>query len=213
MLVLIIRNDRRQYCGDRMYPDLYIYSISRSIVCQNYNGYHKEWSFRCRITRSTLEFPPAGALAIWECSWAASLSQVLSSPFWGRLADRTGRWTMVASVTLAGLAGILMLVLDRIPAIPTSSFVLSIPVIFLGFAIAGVRLGRKTYLVDSAPDEKRPLYVALNNTIAGVLILICGGLGVLIDILGIQALIFLFATLAFFGAASSWQLPEASQIV
>lgn len=153
----------------------------------------------------------AGELGLFVI--AASLSQVLSSPFWGRLADRTSRWTMMLSAGLAGFAGALVLLMDWIPAIPTNPYLLAVPVMIIGFAIAGVRLGRKTYLVDGAPAKDRSLYVALSNTIAGVLILLGGGLGFIADAFGIQTLIALLALLAFIGVASSWRLPEASQMV
>jgi MFS family permease len=152
----------------------------------------------------------AGDLGVFVI--AASLSQVLSSPFWGKLADRTSRWTMMLSAGLAGTAGILMLGLDWIPAIPSNAYILAIPVMIIGFAIAGARLGRKTYLVDGAPDEKRPLYAALTNTIAGGLIILGGGLGFVADRFGIQVLMIILVALAFVSAASSYRLPTAENL-
>jgi MFS family permease len=46
-----------------------------------------------------------------------------------------------------------------------------------GIAHAGVRLGRKTWLVDAAPDEHRPTYVATANTVIGGVTVVGGGLG------------------------------------
>lgn len=143
---------------------------------------------------------------------AASLSQLLSSPFWGLLSDRTSRWTLMLSALLAGLAGVFILLVNRIPIIADNPYVLALPVIIIGFAIAGVRLGRNVYLVDAAPADDRALYVALSNTIAGGLILLGGGLGFIADSFGIQILIGVLAALAFTGAISSWLLPEAQQM-
>jgi MFS family permease len=139
---------------------------------------------------------------------AASLSSVLSSPLWGRFADRTSRFTMVSSAGLAGLAGLFILVLNTFDQIPKTTLTLAIPLVIIGFAIAGVRLGRKTYLVDGAPSNERPLYVAVSNTIMGILTLIGGGLGLIADWFGIQILIGILMVLAFVGMITSWRLPE-----
>ena len=116
------------------------------------------------------------------------------------------------SALLAGLAGVFILLMSRIPIIADNPYVLALPVIIIGFAIAGVRLGRNVYLVDAAPADDRALYVALSNTIAGGLILLGGGLGFIADSFGIKILIGVLVALAFTGAISSWLLPEAQQM-
>jgi hypothetical protein len=120
---------------------------------------------------------------------AASASQVLSSPLWGRLADQSSRMVMILSSGLAASAGILAIILGNLPGLSTIAIALAIPVLMLGFAIAGVRLGRKTYLVDDSPEIQRPLYVAVSNTITGGLILLGSGFGFIADYYGIQILI------------------------
>jgi len=45
----------------------------------------------------------------------------------------------------------------------------------LGVSHAGVRLGRKTYLVDMATGNQRTAYVAVSNTVIGFLLLVVGG--------------------------------------
>lgn len=140
---------------------------------------------------------------------AASLSQVLSSPLWGRLADRSSRMVMILSAGLAMAAGVLASIIGNTSNLASSSFAFAVPVMMVGFAIAGVRLGRKTYLVDGAPELERPLYVAVSNTIIGVLTLIGSGLGFIADSFGIRFLIYTLTGLAFIAALVSYRLPEA----
>lgn len=140
---------------------------------------------------------------------AASFSSVLSSPFWGRFADRSSRFTMVASAALAGAAGIYVLLVDQAAALPATTLSLAVPVVLIGFAVAGARLGRKTYLVDSAPETQRPLFVAVSNTISGGLILLGGGLGVVAERFGLIALIGLLTAFAGGAILTGWWLPEA----
>lgn len=52
------------------------------------------------------------------------------------------------------------------------------PFLFFALSIAhsGVRLGRKTYLEDIAEGDQRTDYVAVSNTVIGVLLLLAGTL-------------------------------------
>lgn len=140
---------------------------------------------------------------------AASVSQVLSSPFWGRFADRSSRGVMIVSSAMAALAGLLALGFGGLLKPPVSSVLMAIPVLVLGVAVAGVRLGRKTYLIDGTPDVDRPLYVAFSNTIIGVLVLAGGGLGFILEWLGVRMLMLSLVILAAGGALASTLLAEA----
>lgn len=77
---------------------------------------------------------------------------------------------------------------------------------------AGLRLGRKTYLVDGAPSDERPLYVAVSNTLMGVVTLFGGSLGLVAHFLGTRALILLLIVLALFAAGICRTLPEAGEM-
>lgn len=143
----------------------------------------------------------------------ASLSQVLSSPLWGRFADRASQVVMAASGVLAALAGALALVIGLGPPVLRSAYLFSFPLMIVGFAIAGVRLGRKTYLIDGAPAEDRPLYAAVSNTFLGIVALAGGGLGFLAHALGVSAMMVFFMITALAGAFVSFRLPRAVDLV
>lgn len=143
---------------------------------------------------------------------AASFAQVVSSPILGRLSDRTSRWVMISSGILAGLTGVYALALSWFGSDGINIYLLGIAVTIIGFSRAGVRLGRKTYLVDGAPEMDRPLYVASSNTIIGALTLIAGGLGFIAQAAGIRFLLGILILLAFAGAAISFSMPEAEHL-
>lgn len=76
---------------------------------------------------------------------------------------------------------------------------------------SGVRIGRKTYVVDVAEGDVRTTYVAVGNTAMGVILLVVGGISSALAVIGVQwALVFL-AVLGIIGAVSAVSMPEVSR--
>lgn len=141
------------------------------------------------------------------------LASVISSPFWGYFSDRSSRTVLVLSGLMGALAGIIAIVIATGPEVIQTIWLYTSVFIILGIAEAGVRLGRKTYLVDAAPTNERPLYVAFSNTSIGILAVAAGSLGFIAQIFGINTLITLLAMLGFAGAAAAWWMPEADRMM
>jgi hypothetical protein len=143
---------------------------------------------------------------------AVGLADVLSSPFWGRLSDRSSRTVMMLGASLAIVVGVSILVVGALPEAWKTASLLAPVFLLAGFAQAGVRLGRKTYLVDGAPELERPLYVAFSNTIIGVLTLAGGALGLLAEAFSLPLLLIVFVVLTVLGALVCWRMPEAEKM-
>jgi len=144
---------------------------------------------------------------------AVGIANLVSSPIWGRVADRvSSRRVMVLGGLTSVAASVLALVLahlgsGRVPAL------LYAPVFLLaGLAIAGIRLGRKTYLVDATHDRDRPLYVSLSNTLSGVATFALGGLGVIAQTAGLEILLVVLLALSLGGALLAQLAPEAEEM-
>lgn len=76
---------------------------------------------------------------------------------------------------------------------------------------AGVRVGRKTYVVDVAEGDLRTTYVAVGNTTMGLVLLVVGGISSVLATIGVSwALVFL-AILGLAGAGSALTMPEVSR--
>ncbi|HKJ79113.1 MAG TPA: hypothetical protein VKA10_06240 [Prolixibacteraceae bacterium] len=78
----------------------------------------------------------------------------------------------------------------------------------LGVAHSGVRLGRKTFVVDLAGGNKRIDYVAVSNTIIGFILLITGGITALASLISTEGAILALSLLGVAGAYTSSTLPE-----
>jgi len=141
------------------------------------------------------------------------LASVISSPIWGYFSDRSSRSVLGISGLLAALAGVLALGIAALPETIQSTWLYTSVFIVLGVAEAGVRLGRKTYLVDAAPAAERPLYVAFSNTSIGLLAIAGGGMGVIAQVFGIHGLVLLLVLLGLAGAVSAWWMPEADNML
>lgn len=148
----------------------------------------------------------SGLGALMIASGAASF---LSAPIWGRLSDRSSRQVMSAAAALAGITGVGTAAIAwwapeslRIWWFPAAYFLLSV-------AHAGVRLGRKTHLVDIASAENRATYVAVSNTIIGVMLLVGGAFAGAAASFGAAGAIFILALVSLVGAVSALRLDEA----
>jgi hypothetical protein len=163
------------------------------------------------LDAKTLTDNTASSLGIFVI--ATSLAQVLSSPVWGRFSDRSSRTVMMLGGGLAVVAGIMALLFGVLPLSWQTAVLYAAIFLLLGIAQAGARLGRKTYLVDAAPADDRPLYVAVSNTLIGVLTLAGGAFGLISAIFGLRVLLAIFIGLAFLGVIASWLMPEAGDMI
>lgn len=143
---------------------------------------------------------------------ANGLAGSLSAPFWGYMSDQSSKRVMIIAATGAGALGIFTFI-----AITNDlSWVINevgLAVIFLVLNImhGGVRLGRKVYLVDMATVENRAVYVALSNTIIGVLMLFGGLVGLIGDWLGAHAIVLFLGAMSLFAAFFIKSLPDVSE--
>lgn len=140
---------------------------------------------------------------------ADGIASLVSAPFWGRFADVSSRRVMVRAGTGAAAVGIaLVAVVHGLPALAASSWLY--PLFFFALAVShsGVRLGRKTYIVDLAGGNKRTDYVAVSNTVIGVVLLLAGSVGALTTLLPTSGIILILAAMGLAGAGLSSRLPE-----
>lgn len=146
---------------------------------------------------------------------AGSLAGFISGVIWGKLADNNSRRVMhltaLATAAICATAAAVAYLSQHQPAIlsPQLSFWLLVLLFFLlSVTHEGVRLGRKTYLVDMASGNRRTDYVAISNTLMGVLLLLIGLVGAAIAQLSLVAIVATFALLTAVAAWLSLRLPQ-----
>ncbi len=139
------------------------------------------------------------------------LAGLVSSPVWGRWADRSSRQVFAAASALAALLSIAVAVAAWL-GLSGSTALVFYPLAFfgLGVAHAGVRLGRKTYLLDMSGGNRRTDYVAVSNTAIGALLLVSGALGALAAMVSVPGTVLLLGLCGLMGAAMSLRWEEVS---
>ncbi|GEN23341.1 MFS transporter [Halomonas cupida] len=143
----------------------------------------------------------------------SGLASMIAGPIWGSRADASSRRVMrdaaVGTLLCCCLGGVIPLLPG---AISTSVWPYALVYALLVIVHSGVRLGRKTYIVDMANAENRALLIALSNTLTGVLMLVVGGLaGATAYVFGPVALLLMLAATALLAAWFAMRLPEVEQ--
>lgn len=142
---------------------------------------------------------------------ADGLASLVSAPFWGRFADVSSRRVMIIAGGSAGLVGVALVALvNGIPILADSQWIYPLFFFVLAITHAGVRMGRKTYIVDLAGGNKRTDYVAVSNTVIGVVLLLAGSIGALTAVVPISIVILILAAMGIAGAVMSARLPEVT---
>lgn len=142
---------------------------------------------------------------------ANGLATSLSAPFWGYMGDRSSRSVMAIAAAGAGLLGLftfIAVVLDWSWA--TGEIGMAAIFLVLNIMQGGVRLGRKVYLVDMASAENRAAYVAVSNTVIGVMMLVGGLVGLMGDWFGAAATVLILGLLSLMAATYIMTLPDVS---
>ncbi len=139
---------------------------------------------------------------------ATGTASFLSAPLWGRMADRSSRRTMAVAALLAAVAGFATAFLAWAPDLPYRSTLFAVTYFLLSVAHSGVRLGRKTHLIDMATADKRAAYVAVSNTFIGLMLLAGGVFGAVASVFGPAVAIVVLAMLSLFAAIAARTLKD-----
>ena len=146
---------------------------------------------------------------------ASGLSALLGGPIFGRLADRSSRRLMAWGAALASVVIVVLVVLTAVPGFDGATWAgaaLFVTAYFLLRLVhTGVRVGRKTYVVDMAEGDQRATYVAVSNSAMGVILLVAGAVSSLLSVWGIHWALLFLAALGLVGVVAAARLPEVSQ--
>lgn len=141
---------------------------------------------------------------------SAGVASLVSGPIWGRFADVSSRRVMIAAALVTSGTGIATFLVDKLfPELSATVWFLPLAYFVLSVAHSGVRIGRKTYVVNLASGNQRTDYVAISNTTIGVLLLLVGSVGLLTPIITNAGVIGLLALMGLGGAALGTSLVDA----
>ena len=140
---------------------------------------------------------------------ANGVASIISAPFWGKMADISSKNVMSFASIIAALLGLfIVFIITFFPEYSKLYWLYPISFFILGIAHEGVRLGRKTYIVDMAEGNKRTDYVSVSNTIIGFILLITGGISALASIFSIEAVLLVLSMFGFAGSYVSYTLKN-----
>ena len=148
-----------------------------------------------------------------ELPWfllAAGAAALLSGPFWGRFADVSSRRTMQLAGALASAVVLAAIAAQAWAGDAAGPWLVGL-FFLLSVAHDGVRLGRKTYLVDLAGGNRRTDYVAVSNTTMGAVLLAVGALTGAVGAASVPWALALLAGLGLAGVATSRRLPDVQR--
>ena len=136
-------------------------------------------------------------------------ANLLSNVVWGRVADRASTRATMAVAGAVGAAGVAAGLGAWAAAGPGTTVLVFVPAFLLTAAAeAGIRVGRKAYVVNAAPEADRASWTAATNTLAGLVALALMALGLLAQLAGVAAAVWTLLALATLGVAAALATPS-----
>jgi hypothetical protein len=151
-----------------------------------------------------------GSLGVFVA--ANALAASVASPAWGRVSDLASHKAMALGGMLSVAAVAYAFVTTWFPASWQTALVYTPAFLLSGIGYAGIRLGRKTYLVDAPPADERPTWVAVANTAIGGATVVGAGVGLLAGVIGTSGTLATFAAFAALGSVAAWRLTPATAV-
>ncbi len=159
---------------------------------------------------------PEGMVGIYVATRIGA--QMLFNLPWGRLSDRRGNQLVMRVLNLGkGTTVLLALILVFLMTLlqPQGDWLpyLALPLFFLDGAVRpGQVLSGSNYLLELVPEAERPLYLGFSNTLMGVIVLISGLGGLVVDLLGFAGLFTASLGLCITGYLLATRLPEPREM-
>lgn len=145
---------------------------------------------------------------------ASGLASLLGGRLFGRQADRSSRRLMMRGAAAASAVLLAVIVAVSLPAFDGGS-TWGTAVFVAGYFLitllhTGVRVGRKTYVVDMAEGDVRTTYVAVSNSAMGVILLVVGAISSALALVDVLLALGFLAVLGVLGVLAARGLPEVS---
>ncbi|MCB2384865.1 hypothetical protein KV201_22355, partial [Shewanella sp. SR1] len=146
---------------------------------------------------------------------AAGLAALLGGRLFGRLADRSSRRLMSVGAGMASVVVVITVIVVALPGFTGEGWPGTLLFIGSYFLLTmthtGVRVARKTYIVDMAEGDRRTVYTAVSNSAMGVILLVVGGISSLLALVHIFWALLFLAALGLVGVFAGARLPEVSR--
>jgi len=142
---------------------------------------------------------------------ASGLAALLGGRLAGRLADRSSRWLMSAGSAASSAVIAVFLAVLTIPGAQEQALIYPAVYLLLAFTHVGVRVARKTYVIDMAQGDLRTEYVAVSNTAMGAILLATGAISSGLAALGPEVALGFLAALGLLGVVLAARLPEVGE--
>jgi hypothetical protein len=117
---------------------------------------------------------------------------------------------MVGGAAAASAIIVALLAADRVETLAGASWLFVAAYFLLTVTHTGVRVARKTYVVDMATGDQRTEYVAVSNTVMGVVLLATGAVSSALAQIGPEAALLFLAALGLLGVVAGRALDEVS---
>jgi len=143
---------------------------------------------------------------------ANGLADLLSANFWGKFSDVSSKKVMIIGAIISTIVGFIVSFIDLFfSELFTIIWIMPIIYFILSIGYQGIRIGRKTYIVDLAEGNKRTDYVAVSNTLIGVILLLSGFIGTLSSLIGIGGIILVLSFVGLLAIYLANKLPEVQE--
>jgi MFS family permease len=196
---------------------------ARQLVQEN-KVYRRHLSARVAIILAGIALPfygiyaknvlgaPEGMVGIYVATRIGA--QLLFNLPWGRLSDRRGNRLVMQLLSLgSGATSLLALALVGVVEVfhPQGTWLpyLALPLFLLYGATSPAQvLSGSNFLLELVPEAERALYLGFSNTLMGIVVLISGMGGLVVDLFGFAVLFAISLALYLVGYVSATGLPE-----
>ncbi len=128
---------------------------------------------------------------------------IVSNLVWAELSDRIGNRVVIR---LVAAIGILIPVLAIVSAFAIGPQLLVLVFALLGCSASGTGIGFRNYMLEIAPEQLRPAYIAVAGTVAGISFLLPIAGGFVVDHWGYQAAFVVTMAVVILGLGFSFTL-------